>query len=102
MNRYFRLNPEVDVGLELWRDVNMLCQSLHSDDVEDFWRTQDMRFLLMVATCSLILADHRVHGCFIDAAILDVAATVSAACIIDLLVHLVSACYLFLQLLSIL
>ncbi|GJT14072.1 putative ribonuclease H-like domain-containing protein [Tanacetum coccineum] len=41
MNRYFRLNPEVDVGLELWRDVNMLCQSLHPDDVEDFWRTQD-------------------------------------------------------------
>ncbi|GJS01806.1 reverse transcriptase domain-containing protein [Tanacetum coccineum] len=41
MNRYFRLNPEVDVGLDLWRDVNMLCQSLHSDDVEDFWRTQD-------------------------------------------------------------
>ncbi|GKE50913.1 hypothetical protein Tco_1486069, partial [Tanacetum coccineum] len=39
--RYFRLNPEVDVGLDLWRDVNMLCQSLHSDDVEDFWRTQD-------------------------------------------------------------
>ncbi|GJV43824.1 hypothetical protein Tco_1428360 [Tanacetum coccineum] len=35
MNRYFRLNPEVDVGLELWRDVNMLCQSLHPDDVED-------------------------------------------------------------------
>ncbi|GJR27520.1 hypothetical protein Tco_1103752 [Tanacetum coccineum] len=41
MNRYFRLNPEVDVGLELWRDVNMLCHSLHTDDVEDFWRTQD-------------------------------------------------------------
>ncbi|GKE94004.1 hypothetical protein Tco_1578859, partial [Tanacetum coccineum] len=41
MNRYFRLNPDVDVGLELWRDVNMLCQSFHSDDVEDFWRTQD-------------------------------------------------------------
>ncbi|GJT74953.1 hypothetical protein Tco_1041678 [Tanacetum coccineum] len=41
MNRYFRLNPEVDVGLDLWRDVNMLCQSLHSVDVEDFWRTQD-------------------------------------------------------------
>ncbi|GKF38256.1 hypothetical protein Tco_0118317, partial [Tanacetum coccineum] len=41
MNRYFRLNPDVDVGLDLWRDVNMLCQSLHSDDVEDFWRTQD-------------------------------------------------------------
>ncbi|GJV72068.1 hypothetical protein Tco_1492063 [Tanacetum coccineum] len=39
--RYFRLNPDVDVGLELWRDVNMLCHSLHSDDVEDFWRTQD-------------------------------------------------------------
>ncbi|GJT73229.1 hypothetical protein Tco_1032515 [Tanacetum coccineum] len=41
MNRYFRLNPEVNVGLDLWRDVNMLCQSLHSDDLEDFWRTQD-------------------------------------------------------------
>ncbi|GJV07786.1 hypothetical protein Tco_1345442 [Tanacetum coccineum] len=41
MNRYFRLNPDVDVGLDLWRDVNMLCQSLHPDDVEDFWRTQD-------------------------------------------------------------
>ncbi|GJQ96222.1 hypothetical protein Tco_0007361 [Tanacetum coccineum] len=40
MNRYFWLNPDVDVGLDLWRDVN-LCQSLHSDDVEDFWRTQD-------------------------------------------------------------
>ncbi|GJV03171.1 hypothetical protein Tco_1336740 [Tanacetum coccineum] len=40
-NMYFRLNPDVDVGLDLWRDVNMLCQSLHSDDVEDFWRTQD-------------------------------------------------------------
>ncbi|GJT78603.1 hypothetical protein Tco_1045328, partial [Tanacetum coccineum] len=40
MNRYFRLNPDVDVGLDLWRDVNLLCQSLHSDDVEDFWRTQ--------------------------------------------------------------
>ncbi|GJW15610.1 hypothetical protein Tco_0019743 [Tanacetum coccineum] len=36
MNRYFRLNPDVDVGLDLWRDVNLLCQSLHSDDVEDF------------------------------------------------------------------
>ncbi|GKB68189.1 hypothetical protein Tco_0929601 [Tanacetum coccineum] len=32
---------ESDVGLDLWRDVNLLCQSLHSDDVEDFWRTQD-------------------------------------------------------------
>ncbi|GJV36965.1 hypothetical protein Tco_1409442, partial [Tanacetum coccineum] len=39
--KYFQLNPEVDVGLDLWRDVNLLCQSLHSDDVEDFWRTQD-------------------------------------------------------------
>ncbi|GJV36169.1 hypothetical protein Tco_1408646 [Tanacetum coccineum] len=29
MNRYFRLNPDVDIGLDLWRDVNMLCQSLH-------------------------------------------------------------------------
>ncbi|GKF42750.1 hypothetical protein Tco_0126092, partial [Tanacetum coccineum] len=38
---YFRLNPYVDIGLDLWRDVNLLCQSLHSDDVEDFWRTQD-------------------------------------------------------------
>ncbi|GJT34923.1 hypothetical protein Tco_0925342 [Tanacetum coccineum] len=41
MNRYFWLNPEVNIGLDLWRDVNMLCQSLHSNDVEDFWRTQD-------------------------------------------------------------
>ncbi|GKD78790.1 hypothetical protein Tco_1341411, partial [Tanacetum coccineum] len=41
MNRYFRLNPDVDVGLDLWRDVNLLCQSLYSDDVEDFLRTQD-------------------------------------------------------------
>ncbi|GKF37624.1 hypothetical protein Tco_0114382, partial [Tanacetum coccineum] len=41
MNRYFRLNPEVNIGLDLWRDVNMLCQSLYSDDVEDFWHTQD-------------------------------------------------------------
>ncbi|GKB80346.1 hypothetical protein Tco_0947241 [Tanacetum coccineum] len=41
LGEYFRLNPEVNVGLDLWRDVNMLCQSLHSDDVEDFWRTQD-------------------------------------------------------------
>ncbi|GJS80254.1 hypothetical protein Tco_0730135 [Tanacetum coccineum] len=32
---------DVDVGLDLWRDINLLCQSLHSDDVEDFWRTQD-------------------------------------------------------------
>ncbi|GJW41264.1 hypothetical protein Tco_0067109 [Tanacetum coccineum] len=37
MNRYFRLNPDVDVGLDLWRDVNLLCQSLHSDDVEEFF-----------------------------------------------------------------
>ncbi|GJZ77506.1 hypothetical protein Tco_0642178, partial [Tanacetum coccineum] len=37
MNRYFRLNPDVNIGLDLWRDVNMLCQSLHSDDVEDEW-----------------------------------------------------------------
>ncbi|GJW42598.1 hypothetical protein Tco_0071397, partial [Tanacetum coccineum] len=34
-------STDVDVGLDLWRDVNLLCQSLHSDDVEDFWRTQD-------------------------------------------------------------
>ncbi|GJR09512.1 hypothetical protein Tco_0792164 [Tanacetum coccineum] len=27
--------------LDLWRDVNMLCQSLHSDDVDEFWKTQD-------------------------------------------------------------
>ncbi|GJZ76567.1 putative ribonuclease H-like domain-containing protein, partial [Tanacetum coccineum] len=40
---------DVDVGIHKMngspsfasRDVNMLCQSLHSDDVEDFWRTQD-------------------------------------------------------------
>ncbi|GKB62408.1 hypothetical protein Tco_0918594 [Tanacetum coccineum] len=34
MNRYFRLNPDVDVGLDLWRDVNLLCQSLHSDRID--------------------------------------------------------------------
>ncbi|GJV54307.1 hypothetical protein Tco_1450048 [Tanacetum coccineum] len=48
MNRHFRLNPDVDVGLDLWRDVNLLCQSLHSDDVEDFWRTQDEWIVLTV------------------------------------------------------
>ncbi|GJV73463.1 hypothetical protein Tco_1493458 [Tanacetum coccineum] len=37
----YLLEEDVDIGLDLWRDVNMLCQSLHSDDVEDFWRTQD-------------------------------------------------------------
>ncbi|GKA09024.1 hypothetical protein Tco_0688355 [Tanacetum coccineum] len=40
MNRYFA-NPDVDVGLRSLEDVNCVCQSLHSDDVEDFWRTQD-------------------------------------------------------------
>ncbi|GJZ79049.1 hypothetical protein Tco_0643886 [Tanacetum coccineum] len=30
-----------DVGLDLWRDVNLLCQSLHSDDVGGLLRTQD-------------------------------------------------------------
>nr|GEW24562.1 hypothetical protein [Tanacetum cinerariifolium] len=30
-----------DDGLDLWRDVNMLCRSLHADDVEEFWRDQD-------------------------------------------------------------
>ncbi|GJU59188.1 hypothetical protein Tco_1236954 [Tanacetum coccineum] len=39
-NRYFRLNPDVDVGLDLWRDVNLLCQSLHSDDVKRIVATQ--------------------------------------------------------------
>nr|GFC62620.1 hypothetical protein [Tanacetum cinerariifolium] len=34
MNRHFRLNPDADDGLDLWRDVNMLCRSLHADDVE--------------------------------------------------------------------
>nr|GFD10764.1 hypothetical protein [Tanacetum cinerariifolium] len=41
MNRHFRLNPNADDGLDLWRDVNMLCRSLHADDVEEFWRDQD-------------------------------------------------------------
>ncbi|GJS56294.1 hypothetical protein Tco_0629656 [Tanacetum coccineum] len=40
MNRSIRLN-RVDVGLDLWEGCKSLCQSLHSDDVEDFWRTQD-------------------------------------------------------------
>ncbi|GJR68251.1 hypothetical protein Tco_0014316 [Tanacetum coccineum] len=42
MNRYFRLNPDVDVGLDLWRDVNLLCPvPSYLMNVEDFWRTQD-------------------------------------------------------------
>nr|GFB54952.1 hypothetical protein [Tanacetum cinerariifolium] len=41
MNRHFRLNPDADDGLDLWRDVNMLCRSFHGDDVEEFWRDQD-------------------------------------------------------------
>ncbi|GJW48390.1 hypothetical protein Tco_0080036 [Tanacetum coccineum] len=40
-DRYFRLNPDVDVGLDLWRDVNLLCQSLIPDMGKIFWRTQD-------------------------------------------------------------
>nr|GEW54519.1 reverse transcriptase domain-containing protein [Tanacetum cinerariifolium] len=39
--KHFRLNPDADDGLDLWRDVNMLCRSLHADDVEEFWRAQD-------------------------------------------------------------
>ncbi|GJV34584.1 putative ribonuclease H-like domain-containing protein [Tanacetum coccineum] len=42
MNRYFRLNPDVDVGLDLWRDVLSLCQSLNFDDVEDFLEKHKM------------------------------------------------------------
>ncbi|GKE84538.1 hypothetical protein Tco_1558280 [Tanacetum coccineum] len=71
MNRYFRLNPDVDVGLDLWRDVNMLCQSLHPDDVEEFWRTQDE---WIVSSWKLYPKSY-VH-------VLDVASTVSAACIV--------------------
>nr|GFA80868.1 hypothetical protein [Tanacetum cinerariifolium] len=41
MNRHFRLNLDADDGLDLWRDVNMLCRSLHADDVEEFWRDKD-------------------------------------------------------------
>nr|GFA42535.1 hypothetical protein [Tanacetum cinerariifolium] len=41
MNRHFRLNPDADDGLDLWRDVNMFCRSLHADDVEEFWCDQD-------------------------------------------------------------
>nr|GEZ73555.1 hypothetical protein [Tanacetum cinerariifolium] len=36
-----RCPPDADDGLDLWRDVNMLCRSLHADDVEEFWRDQD-------------------------------------------------------------
>ncbi|GJR70966.1 hypothetical protein Tco_0017031 [Tanacetum coccineum] len=36
-----RLNPDVDVGLDLWRDVQSVGSVLHSEYVEDFWRTQD-------------------------------------------------------------
>ncbi|GJT75591.1 hypothetical protein Tco_1042316 [Tanacetum coccineum] len=33
MNRYFRLNPDVDVGLDLWRDVNLLFPPSYCRDV---------------------------------------------------------------------
>nr|GFB58803.1 hypothetical protein [Tanacetum cinerariifolium] len=36
-----RCSPDADDGLDLWRDVNMLCRSLHADDVEEFWHDQD-------------------------------------------------------------
>nr|GFC27582.1 hypothetical protein [Tanacetum cinerariifolium] len=32
---------DADDGLDLWRDVNMLCRSLHADDVEEFWHDQN-------------------------------------------------------------
>ncbi|GJZ86141.1 hypothetical protein Tco_0657751 [Tanacetum coccineum] len=41
MNRFYRFNTDVDNGLDLWRDVNILCNSLHADDLEEFWRDQD-------------------------------------------------------------
>ncbi|GKA57941.1 hypothetical protein Tco_0757129, partial [Tanacetum coccineum] len=86
MNRYFRLNPEVDVGLELWRDVNMLCQSLHSNDcgrpfgVHREWFVSSGPVLLFfdVAT-SFDSTVHRVHVVSFDAVVFNVAATVSAA-----------------------
>ncbi|GJV60948.1 hypothetical protein Tco_1467048 [Tanacetum coccineum] len=39
--RYFRLNPDVDVGLDSGGMLICVCQSLQSDDVEEMWRTQD-------------------------------------------------------------
>ncbi|GJY58473.1 hypothetical protein Tco_0458365 [Tanacetum coccineum] len=58
MNRYFRLNPEVDVGLDLWRDVNLLCQSLHPDDVRRTFGVHKMNglwvarsYILRVCSC---------------------------------------------------
>ncbi|GJR19751.1 hypothetical protein Tco_0968278 [Tanacetum coccineum] len=91
MNRYFRLNPDVDVGLELWRDVNMfvltmansprkesvlpietLCVSLKSVDVAK-------KLLFFDVATSFASAVHRVHDVSFDAAVLDVASPVSAA-----------------------
>ncbi|GJW64243.1 putative ribonuclease H-like domain-containing protein [Tanacetum coccineum] len=40
MENYISFFPMVNFKIGRW-DVNMLCQSLHSDDVEEFWRTQD-------------------------------------------------------------
>nr|GFB48741.1 putative ribonuclease H-like domain-containing protein [Tanacetum cinerariifolium] len=31
------ISTDADDGLDLWRDVNMLCQSLYANDVEEFW-----------------------------------------------------------------
>nr|GFD12888.1 hypothetical protein [Tanacetum cinerariifolium] len=31
----YSLPYNADDGLDLWRDVNMLCRSLHADDVEE-------------------------------------------------------------------
>ncbi|GJV64034.1 putative ribonuclease H-like domain-containing protein [Tanacetum coccineum] len=63
MNRYFRLNPDVDVGLDLWRDVNLLCQSLHSDDVEDFWRTQETGVVKQLEIVQYLSGLHSLEGC---------------------------------------
>ncbi|GJT35024.1 hypothetical protein Tco_0925443 [Tanacetum coccineum] len=51
MNRYFRLNLDVDVGLDLWRDVNCCVSHLLSDDRGGFLEKQD-EWVVSRGSCS--------------------------------------------------
>ncbi|GKC44764.1 hypothetical protein Tco_1062486, partial [Tanacetum coccineum] len=65
MNRYFRLNPDVDVGLDLWRDVNLLCQSLHSDDVDE-WIVSSWKLYPKSSVHVLDLTNRKTVYMFVD------------------------------------